>query len=97
MTISMFDSYVEYAIVARTQRIIDMSQATAYAQSTRDGRREMFNSWTNIISKVVTTVLQRTHLMSKQTIITWNGVPMGRKELLNQFRAAFGRRGVVGK
>lgn len=97
MTISMFDSFAERAIVIRTQNIIDMSQATTYAQAAKEGRRDMFNSWTRTIGQVTTSILQKVHHNSGRSVITWNGVPMGRHELVKQFRQVFGKKSTVSK
>lgn len=94
MTVSMFDAYMERAEVARIQRIMDGGQSAIYAQATAESRRQLWNSWTNAITRNTTKILQRLQWYRKGTIITWNGVEMGREQLVNQFKVVFGRRSV---
>lgn len=91
MTISMFDMYLQRIEIQRTRHIIDMSQATIYAQATAESRRSMFNGWIQTINQI-TTVMQKS---VGESLVTWNGASLNRKQLVATFKRHFGRRAVV--
>lgn len=93
MTISMFEAHYEYAIAARAERMMDMSQATQYAQVTKEGKNKIWNSWSQIVTRVVHSMNLRDR-NTKDSVITWNGMPISKQELKKQFLSMFGRRSV---
>lgn len=95
MTVSMFDAYLERAYAVRATRMMDMSQATAYAASHQNGRTQLWNSWTQAISRSTTKFMQDLYGNTRHSIITWNGVPVNREELVGHFRRMFGKRAVT--
>ena len=97
MTVSLFDAYLERASVARLNRIIDGSQSAIYAAATENSRRQLWNTWSNSIAQNTARILQRIYDYSgrRYSVITWNGVEMSTRDLVNKFRTMFGRRSVV--
>jgi hypothetical protein len=95
MTISMFDAYLERMILHRTERMMDMGQSSIYAQLTTEGRRKMWNGWSNIVFNINTNMLYQDAQSLGRSVITWNGQPISIKGLTKKFANMFGKRSVV--
>lgn len=75
--------------------MIDMGISNVYAQSTQNGMLRIWNNWAETIHRI-------THMMNVKYIfnsqrgstITWNGEPVDRKTLIQNFLSMFGRRSV---
>lgn len=95
MTVSMFDSYLERMHLHRTERIMDMSQASLYAQLTNDARRRLWNNWTSLITTINNQMIFNDAKLNNQNPITWNGQTLSIRNLVRRFAATFGKGGVV--
>jgi hypothetical protein len=96
MTVGMFDSYLERMHLHRAERMMDMGQATIYAQVTTESRRQMWNGWSNIVSSINTRMIQRDAEASGDQPLTWNGQVISIKGLVRKFAQTFGKKAVVG-
>lgn len=85
----MFDSYLERMHLHRTQRIMDMSQATFYAQLTNQSRQKMYNGWNMLVATINTRMLQQD--AGKSNPLFWNGQAISIRGLIRQFATAFGK------
>lgn len=94
MTVDMFDSYLQRSSLHRTERIMDMSQASFYAQVTNESRRKMWNGWSNLVSHVNINMIHRDAILSGENPITWNGRKVSIKGLVKQFFQTFGKKGL---
>lgn len=91
----MFDSYLQRMPLTKNERIMDMSQATIYAQATTNSRQKMWNSWAQVVSLVNTRMIQEDAMGTKKNPITWNGQVINIKGLFRKFAQTFGKGGVV--
>lgn len=87
----MFDAYLERKNLSRTERMMDMSQATLYAQTTNEWRRKMWNNWMNIVTSVNMLMIHSDAAIAGQNPITWNGRKMSIKGLIRQFATTWGK------
>lgn len=94
MTVSMFDVYVERMLLYRTERMMDMSQATFYAQLTNESRRKMWNSWNNVVSRINMNMIHRSAALAGENPLTWNGAKLSIKGLISKFAATWGKKAV---
>jgi len=90
----MFDAYLERMALHRSERMMDMSQATLYAQLTNESRQKMWNAWTQVVSRVNTFMIQRDAKLTGKNPITWNGRLVSMKGLFRNFAQTFGKGGV---
>ena len=93
-TISVFESHYERAIAIRQVRMMDNGISAMYAQATQVGMFKIWNSWTDIIHRVTSSMNQRMNIYKKGSTITWNGEPVDRQGLVSNFLRMFGRRAV---
>ena len=93
MTISVLEAHLEYERAGRAEKMLDMAQATAYAQATQSGRTKMWNFWTYTITRIVH-VMNLKNNGSERSTLTWNGEPINKQNLIKKFRSLFGRRSV---
>lgn len=91
MTVSMFDSYLERKELHRTERMMDMSQASFYAQLTNDSRRKLWNGWMNIVFTVNMNMIHGDAANTGENPITWNGRKVSIKGLIQKFVGTFGK------
>lgn len=91
MTISVFDLYLSRIQVNRTETMMDMSQATIYAQMTTEGRRSLWNAWTQLISQVNNFIIQQDGTQTNKSPITWNGKLLNIAQLKGKFRETWGK------
>lgn len=91
MTVSLFDSYLERMHLHRSERMMDMSQATLYAQLTNESRQKMWNGWSQVVTKVNTYMIQRDAKTAGSNPITWNGQLISIKGLVRKFASTFGK------
>lgn len=94
MTVSMLDSFLERMPKYRNERIIDMSQATIYAQVTDDSRQKLWNGWYSVIARVNAQAIHRDAMALRENPITWNGQRVSIKGLIRKFAQTFGKSGV---
>jgi hypothetical protein len=94
MTISVFDLYLSRIPVHRTERMMDMSQASLYAQMTAESRSKIWNSWSNLIGQINTFIVQQDAKMQGHSPITWNGQILNIKQLKEKFKTTWGKRSV---
>ena len=91
----MFDAYLQRMPLHRTERIMDASQATIYAQLTTEGRRKFWNSWTQLVSQINAHMIHVDATNAGYNPITWNGQLVSIKGLVRKFIGTFGKRSVV--
>lgn len=92
-TISSFEIHYDRVLVARTERMMDMSESVTYGMADKNGRIKIWNSWIGIVDKINFLFRDKKNTGNKSAI-TWNGKPMNRQELKKQFSRIFGRRSV---
>lgn len=95
MTVSMFDTYLERMDLHRSERMMDISQASLYAQLTNQSRQKMWNSWTQVVARINTMMIQRDARLEGANPITWNGRLTSMKGLIRKFAETFGKSGVA--
>lgn len=75
--------------------MMDMGQANLYAQLTVDGKRKLWNSWSNMISTINNHMIFSDAAADKKNPITWNGQPVSIRALVRKFATTFGKGGVA--
>ncbi len=95
MTISMYEAYMQRMQLHRTERIMDMSEATLFAQMTTDARRKVWSGWMMLVHHINMIMIHGDALNHGENPITWNGRKMSIKGLIKQFGVFWGK-GSVG-
>lgn len=87
----MFDLLLSTIPSHRTERIIDMSQATIYSQMTTEGRRRLWNGWMRTITDVAGNLIRQDALEAHTTPLFWNGVVLSIDSLKRKFFETWGK------
>lgn len=78
----------------RAMNMMDMAQSSIYAQVTNESRRQIWQGWSNIISRVTHMITNKGNMDMGRSLITWNGEAQSIGFLKQQFARLFGRRSV---
>lgn len=95
MTVSVFDAYLERAVLHRTERVMDAAQASFYSQVTTDSRSKMWAGWQNVITHINSTMIYRNAISAGQNPLVWNGKKMSIKGLIAKFAQTWGKKAVT--
>lgn len=79
----------------RTERIMDQAQSNLYGQLNNEGRRQYWNGWMGVISRVNLNMIHRDAAIAGENPITWNGRKLSIKGLIAKFASTFGKGSVA--
>jgi hypothetical protein len=91
----MLDMYLLRLPLHRSERMMDMAQASLYGQLTSDSRQKMWNNWSDVIHRINAYMIHHYAILEERNPISWNGQVMSIKGLIRKFAEHFGGGSVV--